>query len=127
MRNDTWLMRLYLVDVALLLVHEMDSAFWREWDLFGLPGGEELFLLIHIPLVIALVWAYHELAEGRPWGYRVAGLTALTGIIALGIHATFLLRGAPEFATPLSVGIILAMAFVSAALGVLVAPRLAPA
>ncbi len=32
--------RLYVLNATLLLVHELDSAFWREWDVLGLPGGE---------------------------------------------------------------------------------------
>ena len=31
--------RLYLANTALLIAHEIDSAYWKEWELFHLPGG----------------------------------------------------------------------------------------
>ncbi len=36
----TMLRSLYLANATLLVVHELDSVFWREWELFRLPGGE---------------------------------------------------------------------------------------
>jgi hypothetical protein len=41
---------LYFINLALLILHEMDSAYGKEWDLFRLQGG---FLLIHPPLGVA--------------------------------------------------------------------------
>ena len=29
----------YLANAVLLIVHEIGSAYWKEWDLFRLPGG----------------------------------------------------------------------------------------
>ena len=40
---------LYIVNLTLLILHEMDSAYWKEWQLFHLPGGVGGFLLIHLP------------------------------------------------------------------------------
>ena len=41
---------IYLVNVVLLILHEKDSTYWKEWNLFHLPGGLTGFLLIHFPL-----------------------------------------------------------------------------
>ena len=30
---------LYLVNASLLVTHEIDSAYWNEWELLHLPGG----------------------------------------------------------------------------------------
>lgn len=43
------LLWLYLANAILLICHEMDSAYWKEWELFRLPGGITLFLIIHFP------------------------------------------------------------------------------
>ena len=32
----------YFVNSVLLIVHEIDSAYWEEWNLFRLPGGGEM-------------------------------------------------------------------------------------
>jgi hypothetical protein len=36
----------YLTNATLLCVHEIDSAYWHEWSLFGIPGGIQLFLTL---------------------------------------------------------------------------------
>jgi hypothetical protein len=40
----TWI---YLVNATLLIVHEIDSAYWKEWELFKLPGGAGGFVILH--------------------------------------------------------------------------------
>ena len=42
---------IYLINAIFLINHEIDSAFWREWELFRLPGGVTGFLLLHFPLL----------------------------------------------------------------------------
>jgi hypothetical protein len=29
----------------------MDSAYWKEWNLFNLGGGIDLFLALHFPII----------------------------------------------------------------------------
>ena len=41
---------IYLANAVLLISHEIDSAYWKEWDLFKLPGGITGFLIIHFHL-----------------------------------------------------------------------------
>ena len=41
----------YLANAVLLILHEIDSAYWREWELFRIPGGIALFLALHVPLL----------------------------------------------------------------------------
>lgn len=116
MRRGPWLRGLYLLEAALLVAHEIDSAFWHEWTLFRL-GDEPFFVLVHVPLVAAVIWGYAELEAGRPWGYRMTWLLALVGVGALGIHGSFLAAGSPEFRTPVSLVLIAGMAAVAVALG----------
>ena len=49
------LLWLYLTNAVLLINHEIDSAYWKEWELFRLPGGIAGFLLLHSPLLHFLV------------------------------------------------------------------------
>ncbi len=37
---------LYLTNAAILICHEIDSAYWREWELINLPRGA-VFLRSH--------------------------------------------------------------------------------
>ena len=104
---------LYLLNAALLLVHEMDSAYWKEWDLFHLPGGLGGFLLIHIPLVMLVLYGVHEVAmvtDAAPW--FSLGLAA-AGVFAFTIHMVFLAKGRDEFRSKTSIGILIATLVVS--------------
>jgi hypothetical protein len=106
---------LYLLNLTLLILHEMDSAYWREWELFRLPGGEGGFVLIHLPLfLIALygvVWVWQQTAAGLILSLVVSA----AGLAAFGIHTFFLRQGRSEFDAPVSRLILWAMLITSLA------------
>ena len=104
---------LYLANMTLLVVHEMDSAYWREWDLFHLKGGAGAFLLVHIPLVLALLWGAGEMRDGSTAGLALSMALAIAGVCAFFIHMYFIRRGHPEFTTPVSVFILASTLIVS--------------
>jgi hypothetical protein len=52
MKNSKSLEILYLVNSTLLFIHEVDSGYWKEWQLFDLPGGIRMFLIMNIVLVM---------------------------------------------------------------------------
>lgn len=67
---------LYLVNAVILIVHEIDSAYWKEWQMFRLPGGVTTFLLLHVPLtalvLYALCWSIGARPPGTPSPWRSA-------------------------------------------------------
>ena len=99
--NDT-LFWLYLLNLSRLILHEMDSAYWKEWDLFGLGGGEGRFLLIHLPLWLAALYGAVQVWESTLVGLVFSLVVSLAGIAAFAIHTYFLRRGRPEFNVPIS-------------------------
>src|SRR5512133_1501827 len=108
--------RLYPLTAALLIVHEIDSAYWREWELLGLPGGVEAFLLIHLPLALLVLWGQAEVAARSRAGFWMSVAVGAAGILTAAIHFAFLLRGAVEFRTPGSLAVIGASALAGLAL-----------
>jgi hypothetical protein len=114
----------YLVNAILLILHEMDSAYWKEWDLFGLPGSIGTFLTIHVPLYAALFLGLVFLALGAAAGPWISLVAALGGGCAFGIHTMFLRRGRPEFSTRPSRVILYALLVGSALQAVLTLERL---
>jgi uncharacterized membrane-anchored protein len=111
----------YLVNASLLIGHEIESAYWREWELFGLPGGVTLFTALHLPMVFVIIWAAAVLRRGETAGLIVSLLLASGGLFAFFIHFYFLRRGRPEFTLPWSkllLSAILAASVVQAALTV---------
>lgn len=102
--------RRYLLCAVLLAVHEVDSGVWREWELFGLPGGPALFVALHVPLFLLLVWGYGQIVLGTHAGRRVALLVAVAALAAGAIHGALLGAGRPEFRTSGSLAVLAALA-----------------
>ena len=93
---------LYLVNMTLFILHEMDSAYWKEWELFRLPGGVAGFLLIHFPLFLVGSYGVVEVSRGSWVGWVLSLVIGGAGLVAFCLHSYFLWRGRSEFNTPIS-------------------------
>lgn len=118
-RAARWPATLYLINFSLLVAHEIDSAYWREWRLFHLPGGVQLFVALHVALVALLVHGYQRVVVGEPSGRAFSLLLAAAGIFAFAIHLLFIALGHEEFRLPVSVAVLIATLAVSLAQGAL--------
>jgi hypothetical protein len=99
---DSALLAAYVANATFLICHEMDSAYWREWRLLGLPGGLGVFLALHLPLWPAVLWGLVLLARGRALGLWFSLGVGLAGLVAFGLHAVLLAKGREEFRHPAS-------------------------
>ena len=106
---------LYLANATLLIVHEIDSAYRQEWQLFRLPGGISFFLVLHLPLVFLMLYGLVQVHQESLAGQIFSLVLSLAGIFAFSIHTFFTYRGHPEFKTPVSVLILIATLGVSIA------------
>jgi hypothetical protein len=106
---------LYSANATLLIVHEIESAYRQEWKLFRLPGGISFFLIVHLPLVFLILYGLVQVQQESLSGQILSLVLALAGIFAFSIHTFFNLRGHPEFKTPISLLILIAILGVSAA------------
>jgi hypothetical protein len=114
----TWNVNLYMLNLALLITHEIDSAFWKEWDLFGLPGDIQGFLVINFILVLIGLIGLKQILSGKRNGRVFAFLLACAGIFAFIIHMYFILDGRHEFTSAVSVMILTATFIVSLLQGI---------
>ena len=117
--SETWNTNLYLLNLALLITHEIDSAFWKEWNLFGLPGGIQEFLVVNFLLMLVALVGFRNMISGKRSGYYFALLLAGSGIFAFGIHSYFILQGHQEFTLLVSVVTLIMIFFLSLIQGVL--------
>jgi hypothetical protein len=106
---------LYALNAALLVAHEIDSAYWHEWELFRLGGGVGAFVLLHVPLVLLVLWGFERLLAGARAGLLMSAVLGLSGLATPLIHGFFLYRGHPEFRTPVSLGLLCAIGLASLA------------
>ncbi|MBA4387075.1 MAG: hypothetical protein C0404_03780 [Verrucomicrobia bacterium] len=113
---------LYMTSAVLLILHEMDSAYWKEWNLFKRSNDPSTdtrdlggFLIFHIPLLFLALWGLLKLHEGTKAGLIVSLVFAATGLFAFVFHMVFLKKGRPEFRAPVSICILCATLLVSIA------------
>ncbi|MFZ6026164.1 MAG: DUF6713 family protein [Chloroflexota bacterium] len=63
------LLWLYLINTILTILHEMDSAYWKEWDVFGMDGDIAGFLWMHIPIYALQFWSHPSSKKPLQFGY----------------------------------------------------------
>jgi hypothetical protein len=91
-----------LINSILLLNHEIDSAYWKEWELFKLPGGINGFLILHFPLLFFVLYGLVLVHEGTTAGLIFSLVLSGGGLFAFGIHYFFIKKGHRQFTTLIS-------------------------
>ena len=114
---------LYLANASVLLTHQIDAAYWHEWELFAVPGGAPFFVASNVPMVFLVVWGAYALALGRTAGIVMSWALVATGFIAFGLHTFFLVRGYPAFDAAVSLALLGATLVISIAQGVALSTR----
>lgn len=77
---------LYILNAALLILHEIESAYEKEWEILKLPGKITGFLLLHIPLLFILFYGLLEIDKLTDIGLILGLITGLGGVIPFLIH-----------------------------------------
>ncbi len=106
---------LYLTNSVLLINHEIDSAYWKEWDLFKLPGDITGFLIVHFPLLFVVLYGLVLVSQRTFAGLIFSLVLSFGGLFAFAIHTYFIRRGRHEFKAPISLFILIATLIVSLA------------
>ena len=81
-----WITVLYGVNATLLLLHEIESAYEREWEILRLPGGITGFLLMHIPVILLMFYGLLEVHRGSTTGMILGLVFGLSGLLPLLVH-----------------------------------------
>jgi hypothetical protein len=117
-----WQMLVWIcfTNTILLIVHEIESAYWKEWNLFNISRADEqkglvIFILLHIPLLAVVLWGLLEIFFNTYTGLILSLVISLAGIAAFTIHMAYLKKGHAAFRTPLSVILLVSIVLVSIA------------
>jgi hypothetical protein len=94
--------RCYFATMLALIVHQIDAAYWNEWEMFAVPGGIQGFLVFNGCAVGAILWGYRSVLLQRRAAKMWSKACAVLGLGTFIIHAAFALAGRHEFALPLS-------------------------
>ena len=98
--------RSYFWTMLFLILHQIDAAYWKEWEMFYLPGGVQGFLVFNLAAIALVLVGYRHVLLGTQRAKFYAGVCAALGIGTSLIHAGFALAGLEQFHLPLSVAII---------------------
>lgn len=111
--EKTILLWMYIVNTIFLINHEIDSSYWHEWKLFNLKGGITMFLIVHFPMWLAVLYGLVEVVHGTFAGMVFSLVLAAVGIFAFCIHTYFIKKGHNEFTTVISRFILVGMLCIS--------------
>ena len=91
----------YIINATLLLLHEIESAYEKEWELFKLPGQIAGFLLVHIPIILILFYGLIEIEKTSRIGLILGTIIGIGGVIPAIVHKIILKRP-NQFNLPIS-------------------------
>lgn len=95
--------RWYLATLLALILHQIDAAFWHEWDMFRVPGGIQGFLVFNLAAVGALLHGYRQVVLAKPSARAYSLLCGAVGAGTAAIHVAFAAAGRDEFHLALSI------------------------
>ena len=100
----------YILNSLFLVLHQIDSAYQREWYLFSSFSGKRVrpsaatdekqmkgYLLFNVVAALIVLYGLSEASKLTPIGAIFSGLLALIGLATFGIHAMFWSRGEKDF------------------------------
>lgn len=99
---------LYAVTLALLLTHQVDSAYWKEWELLHIPGGPQLNLVLNLALIGVGLAGFALAIDGSKVGHVMSLLVAGAGVFACAVHGHFIAHGDERFRLPASIAVLVA-------------------
>lgn len=92
----------YLVTLSLLIVHQIDAAYWHEWDMFLVPGGIQFFDIFNLMIIPLLLLGLRAVVLKHKRGYYYSCGSACLGLLTCAIHSGFYGYGYSQFRLPIS-------------------------
>ena len=77
---------IYVINAILLLLHEIESAYEKEWEILKLPGAITGFLIIHIPIIFLIFYGLLEVERKSDVGLIFCIIFGSCGIIPFIVH-----------------------------------------
>lgn len=83
---------IYILNATLLLLHEIESSYEKEWEILKLPGKISGFLIMHVPIILILFYGAIELEKVSTAGLTIGIITGIGGVIPFLVHKIFINR-----------------------------------
>ncbi|MBI3729276.1 MAG: hypothetical protein HY254_13200 [Burkholderiales bacterium] len=104
---------IFLLNATVLITHQIDAAFWHEWELFHIPGGNQINLLLNLPIIALVLFAQGQVMANSKTAFGYYKLVAFLGFLTVGIHSAFFATGSESFMQPVSIALLIATTLLS--------------
>jgi hypothetical protein len=82
----------YILNATLLILHEIESGYEKEWEILNLPGGLTGFLLLHIPMMFMFFYGLYCIIQYPETKFAISIVTGCAGLIPFFVHKVFVNR-----------------------------------
>jgi hypothetical protein len=104
---------LFIANATVLMTHQIDAAYWHEWELFRIPGGNQLNLILNLPILTLILIAHRETILGGKYAHAAHRLVASLGFLTVFLHSVFFAFGSTKFLQPVSVALLVSTGLLS--------------
>jgi hypothetical protein len=98
--------KIIVVNLTLLITHQINAAYWHEWEMFALPGGIQFFSVLNIAIFVLVLNCFVSVIQRKRAGFAASLVIAAISALIFPIHASFALADYTQFHLPLSIFII---------------------
>ena len=82
----------YILNVTLLLLHEIESSYEEEWEILKLPGKITGFLILHIPILFGFFYGLFCIIEYPQTKAILTIIMGIAGFIPFLVHKVIINR-----------------------------------
>jgi len=82
----------YILNTTILILHEIESGYEKEWEILKLPVRLTGFLLIHIPILFLFLYGFYSIIQYPETGGIIAILAGSTGLLPFLVHKVIVKR-----------------------------------
>ncbi len=102
---------IYFANTIFLINHQIDSAYWKEWNLINPEEDDQKgingFLILHFPLLFIILFGLVEVYKKTFTGLIFSLVLCACGFFCITFHMYFIKkRGRKEFNVPVSLFLI---------------------
>jgi len=76
----------YIINVTFLILHEIESAYEKEWEILKLPVKLTGFLLLHIPILFLFFYGLYFIIQYPQTRAIISILSGSIGLIPFLVH-----------------------------------------
>lgn len=82
----------FILNATLLILHEIESSYEKEWEILRLPVKISGFLILHIPIILLLFYGVVEIEKLTPIGLILGIVIGIGGMIPFLVHKVIVNR-----------------------------------